>query len=59
VLEAVAGHASVPDLAADPRVRLLEDRPPYCRLTAAAGDADAVLLAALAAGWSLREAGPA
>jgi ABC-type Mn2+/Zn2+ transport system ATPase subunit len=58
LLEAVAAGASVQDLAADPRVRVLEHRPPYCRVAAAAGHADAVLLAALAAGWSLREAGP-
>jgi ABC-2 type transport system ATP-binding protein len=59
LLEAVGDAASVADLTAGTAARVLGHHPPYCRLAAPAGEADAVLLRALAAGWSLRGAGPA
>jgi ABC-type Mn2+/Zn2+ transport system ATPase subunit len=58
VLRAIGESASLADLAGDSRVTVLDDRLPECRLVVPVGHADQVLLRALAAGWSLREAWP-
>jgi ABC-2 type transport system ATP-binding protein len=58
VLRAVSGSASVAELAKDPNVTVLDDRLPHCRLVVPSGYADEVLVRAIGAGWSLREAWP-
>ena len=58
VLRAVGESASLAELDADPHVTIVEQRLPDCRLVAAPGQADQVLLRALAGGWSLRGAWP-
>jgi ABC-2 type transport system ATP-binding protein len=58
ILRATSAQANLNELTKDPYVTVLDDRMPDCRLVVPVEHADALLLHALRAGWSLREAWP-